>query len=637
MRSLVVLGLAVLVGWSGPGPAWAKRRAPEFAPRPVELEAAANAALTAHRDGRRAALARLAGWDHPDVWRVADVLRARGAADAAEALARQAPLSDREALLAWVARGPQSSDVALAELTARLKRSKQDGGSPAEAWRAVQQAESLLGAESFRAIDAHLCGAEALVAQRRLSEAAVEFDAVARRARELGCTGLETSALGQAMATYRRLGREDLVGERLETLLALQRTREDPHRLGMALGARGQWCRRQGRYGEAARLHEEELHLRLGYKAPHDVVRVAADLGLCLHQAGRHPRALLFLEFALQRMEARGDRDQTAWLLRAIGRARSELSDWDGALADLRVALRLREEQRNWKHAGRCLNTIGGVHVSRGAFAQAIPYFEQAVAHGERARFAQGVTEALTNLSGTYVKLDNFPRAIRCLDRVLAVSEATGGVREAADGLSLKGTVHRLAGEHEASLASFERALPLYERVGARWDHALTALEIAGALVQLEDYARARPAVDRARALAVAIRAQRSLFHIETLEAELLAEVGDLDASLRVLRRAHALALEVGDLNCIATADLALLETYPAPPAPAGGVGRRLGNSSRRSGSLRQASTRSTGRASTSASRTRTTSPRMRPAASAIPRPSPSFSRAAGPASSWTP
>ena len=272
MRIAAFVALIVVVGGSRAQAAWAERVARGLDQRPLDVEAVAHLTVEAHRAGRGEALALLARREEPDVSLVADHLRARNEVDAAEALARLAPRSDREGLVAWVRRGPQTSDAALAELEARLVRMKRRGRPPAEAWRAVQEAQALVQANCLRAIRVHLFGAEALAAQRRFAEeASVEFDAAARRAHALGHTGLETSARGQAMVAYGHLARHAVEGERAQALVDLQRRRGHARDLPKALGALGTSLRRARRFPEAITAHEEELRLRLASPVPADI------------------------------------------------------------------------------------------------------------------------------------------------------------------------------------------------------------------------------------------------------------------------------------------------------------------------------------------------------------------------------
>ena len=559
MRTAIVCVL-VLVGVIGAAPARAQKQALGLAERPLAPHEAVFAALAAHRDGRARALALLASRTSPGPWLVVNELRKAGHEKTARAFASYAPEPIRDALDAYATLGPQPDDQALWK-TALAAQKALSGRRPDEALLIVSEAEPFPERPSLHVADLLSIRAKALLTLRRHRAAAEAFDRAAERCRALGYLALEGNSLNLAAIAWKRAGRVDLEIARAEALLELQRRREDPRTIPIALVTLGAAYHRRGHYLEAIACFEESLALRLRSYVPRRLDIVIGNLGLCSHEIGDLPRAVSCLEYALHSAEDHGDLGGTAWALRTLAGVYGDLGDYDRSLASAHAALGLARKAKMPIDEARCLITIGKAQHRRGAFAEAIQCTEQALAIYESLNDARGRAIAHGNLGTIYMSLEDADRATKNLDRAITQLEEIGHGAAAANYLKSLAVVLSET-DPDRAIACLTRAEAATRASGDR--HTLTVVLNAKAemLLLAKRYDEALTLVEEARRVATPLEVQALLVEIDLLEGELRWRAGDAEAGLALLDQARQRAVQAGERQLLVCVEGSLGQLY---------------------------------------------------------------------------
>ena len=195
------------------------------------------------------------------------------------------------------------------------------------------------------------------------------------------------------------------------------------------------------------------------------------------------------------------------------------------------------------------LDRAGSYLLGRGAYSEARPLFERALALGEKTLNPEGPRTAvsLNNLALTIQALGDLAGARPLFERALAIREKTVGSEDKSTALSLNNLAHLLQvqGDLAGARPLFERALAIREKTLGSL-HAYTGQSLNNLAVLLEaqgDLAGARPLHKRA----LAIREQAlGAEHVDTAAslnnlAHLLQAQGDLTGARPLCERALAI------------------------------------------------------------------------------------------------
>lgn len=155
----------------------------------------------------------------------------------------------------------------------------------------------------------------------------------------------------------------------------------------------------------------------------------------------------------------------------------------------------------------RRLNNLAVVHKASGAYADAMPLFERALAIHENALGPRHPTVAnsLSNLAGLHLSKGSHASARALLERALAIRAETMGNEHPSISVDLTelARVHCATEAYGEALPLFERALAIDEKVFG-FDHPNVAdrlNNLAGAHLDSGDHAKALPLFERALAI----------------------------------------------------------------------------------------------------------------------------------------
>ena len=359
--------------------------------------------------------------------------------------------------------------------------------------------------------------------------------------------------------------------ERLREAEEVAQKLEDPRRLAWVSMYIGEHWRQKGNFTLALELVERAL--ALGETLGDPAVRLAAHqyLGLACHAVGDYRRAITHIRTVAElpedeavaahfRPTQAGSRAgfravSLGWLTRCL----AETGEFDEGRAHGLDAVAIAESiEQPYSLVSACWG-LGHLHATQGAFEQAVPVLERALATARDARITRllpqvmrplglayvlsgrtvdgvvlleeavrivesidlvvGFSSTLECLGEAYVAAGRWDRAGEVAERAFAVARDRGQRAERAAALRLLGDVAAGRGSPTDARRSYGESIGLAESLGMRPLTARSRLAL-GLLLRREGNPASRPTLEEARA---AFRALGMSFWAARAEAELSA------------------------------------------------------------------------------------------------------------------
>ena len=237
-------------------------------------------------------------------------------------------------------------------------------------------------------------------------------------------------------------------------------------------------------------------------------IRLATNWGLALQSLSRYEEAMAAFEQAVSEARAADRGPESLRALTSIPRLAYLMGDSDRAARASAGAVEVARAAGDARSLGDSLGLMGFLIVMR---------------EPERA------SEGLHHLAES-----------------LALLEAVGDPLMLAAGLDLQANAQMTLGRPKDALATFERNLAVYRRVGAAPEDALTTqLNICLARLELGTFQRVAAEARRIGEEATAARARDLIVYAEAIESVALAQLGRIPEALDLLDRAGAGAAEL--------------------------------------------------------------------------------------------
>jgi tetratricopeptide (TPR) repeat protein len=213
-------------------------------------------------------------------------------------------------------------------------------------------------------------------------------------------------------------------------------------------------------------------------------------------------------ELAWDSAERLGDREVRARASRLLGRAYTQMGEYDVALTYYVRACELCVELADT--AGEALANLNLAYLRerRGRLDLALTHAERALLLYQQAGHQVGQARALNSVGWYHALGGDAERALNLCQQALRVSRELNDRHGEADALDSLGYAYRLAGQLDSAIRCYVQAIDLYRQLGSRFAEA-SALEYLGAAqVARGDLPAARTALREAadilRQLAVA-------------------------------------------------------------------------------------------------------------------------------------
>ncbi|MHC5030633.1 MAG: tetratricopeptide repeat protein, partial [Planctomycetota bacterium] len=540
---------------------------------PVTPEQAAEAVLAALRAKDQPALKALAERDAPDPWLVADELCAREEYDAAEAFAKAAPRPDTEKLPGYVAAHQVSPTDPTVRKTVVAAQQALAKGDAKTALSIAQEVSATAGLSRVRLLWyrgralSELGSLEAVDAFYDAADVAEELGWVAGLANALDHAGRELWRHGQragaAEAWAWRLSVEETRGNQAALAATL---RSLGHAHISQIASRAEWGgagfdpdRALELYRRALRIYEE-LHDRTG------VIGVLGDIAAAHATRGDETNQLVFLEKELALREASDDASGAAETLAKIGKLRLSRREYASSLRCFERALALTENVNDPKRMFKALWNLAEAHLRLGNHAKAIEYQERCIKLreflGER-----WVARFLLFLGDTrYRRAGDRHGALAAFEEAFRINERLRNWLSAATALSRIGQLYWWSEDHAGALRIYTKQLEFCEKSEKGEQSAAWALvQIGGAEYTMGSYAAALASWERALNLFEKARNRQGIENVNLNIGLVYHETGEFERALRHLK----LALDLGGpvarcLSAIANAQRRLGNAHEA-------------------------------------------------------------------------
>ena len=351
--------------------------------------------------------------------------------------------------------------------------------------------------------------------------------------------------LSVAESVYFR-GELDSAWSAYQDVLAAARAASDSISEARALTWLGLTAWHQGNFGDARRLGERALQLKLRLHLTGDLFRSYNALGLLAWNQGRLDAALALFDTAGRRAAAVGDAKNVGVAAGNSGLVRVELGEFAAARRGFETQRDSGRSANDARVEGNALDNLGMLAIRVGDPGAAIPVLQEARRRYASIGYSSGDQNALGQLGTAYIALGEPRLAIAAVDSALAEARAEGLRQEEASDLEALAEIHRGAGDYQRALDLYAAAQRIDQELDATVElgaDARSEAEIRAALGDLDFAMR-----DARSALETHTRAN---VRLEMLEDELLlADLADRAGRRQEARsgidRARALARRLG-------------------------------------------------------------------------------------------
>jgi len=126
------------------------------------------------------------------------------------------------------------------------------------------------------------------------------------------------------------------------------------------------------------------------------------------------------------------DNNKIAMLYLLLGNCYSRLNQFDSALENYTLSLKLRQQMGDIMQAANTLNNIGSVYSDMGNFNNALKYYNEALALRRQIKDVTGISTTLNNIGNLYLSLGNKDKALAYFQMSLKSAEQVGFVYNVA-------------------------------------------------------------------------------------------------------------------------------------------------------------------------------------------------------------
>ncbi len=339
---------------------------------------------------------------------------------------------------------------------------------------------------------------------------------------------------------------------------------------------------RLGRYGEARRIGERALNLKLEAGLRAQLSRSYNALGLVAWDESRFEDAS---ERFRQAAEAADEVGDAAGAARAAGNLALVATEW-GEFAKARdgyaTMLRAGRAASDPVMAGNALTNLGMLEIRVGQTQRAIPLLNEAIEIYGSIGYATGIENALGQLGSAYAALGDLGRAHVMYDSALSIARTQGLRQQEANDLEVLAELYVATDNRVRALELYGEALAIYSDTGLETELGRGLRAQAEIFAELGSTDRALDLANQALMTHRRVGARTEELDDLIVLAELEETAGSTVRSDELLTEATDLANELG--TRAARASVALAEARIADArgdprhviAALGGAGPRL-------------------------------------------------------------
>ena len=397
--------------------------------------------------------------------------------------------------------------------------------------------------------------------------------------------------IAQARQTYTQQGPKAALPE-FERILPVFRESKDRRHEAITLGYMGNCYRKLGDLPRALDFVQRAMEIKQELGDKPEIGKSHNQFGLIYWDMADYHKAIDHFQQGIALGHDLGDRELEGQAHNNLGLVYDEMGDYQNSQQQYQQALQIHRASHNERGEGDTLANIGGVHLLLGEYREALAYYQQGLAIHQRLGMMPTASIELGNMGICYTAIGESEKALAIFDRATDLAQKAGLEKEQADWHKGKGEAFLRLGKLGPAIEEYKQAQKVYEGAGLKRE-LIEALNNSGNLhFMLGDASGAEADFRRGLELAQAIGNDRgfttNLISLGDLEwrrqryavAESLYQdalkharkVGDQDQIIGTLIE---LALEHRDTGKLASAEkeaqeaLETAETAKVPPAEA--------------------------------------------------------------------
>jgi tetratricopeptide (TPR) repeat protein len=140
---------------------------------------------------------------------------------------------------------------------------------------------------------------------------------------------------------------------------------------------------------------------------------------------------------------------------------------YDSALSQAQVALRIFQEKERLDYEGKTYNLIGIIYHAQGQYTKALESYQKALAIFERIGDQQGIIAgSYNNIGNIHFAQGRYAEALESYQKALIIHERIGDQRGIAICYNNIGMIHEAQGRYAEALEAYQKALIIHERLG---------------------------------------------------------------------------------------------------------------------------------------------------------------------------
>ncbi|WP_405361206.1 NB-ARC domain-containing protein [Kitasatospora sp. NBC_00085] len=309
-------------------------------------------------------------------------------------------------------------------------------------------------------------------------------------------------------------------------------------------------------------------------RGPGSLLRPAVDLLIVLNSLVEDPthgpRVRRMLETADRNTESYGDAAALARVHFAFGTLQSITNDFQSAERSLRKSLSLQAFDDMTVLRSAAANDLGIILSLANRPAEALPFFEQALAISRVVGAPIGEARLLGNMARAQLGLGMIETAVRSVTAAVATAHASKNGPCLADTLYQLGVVLSMTDDPGASVGHLRESHRLYQSQQNRLREGYTLARLSSALLAAGRHAEAAEAAEESLAIGQEMDSAYCQGLANAALGEALLGLAQPARGLACLQEAHAIFTRLGVPEASPVADLISQQhTEPlSPPAP---------------------------------------------------------------------
>ena len=192
--------------------------------------------------------------------------------------------------------------------------------------------------------------------------------------------------------------------------------------------------------------------------------KTLSNLGLFYWNASDYPKALEYYKQASVVAQKLGDKTLEATIHNNTGLVYDDIGD-ARSIDEYKLAIDLYGSEQTTRLAD-AIGNLGGWHLLHGNYAEALTYYQRALAIDEQLKAKLSIALDLQNIGLCLVGLGRAEEAIRQLDRSITLAHDGGFVKEEADSRKAKASALLQLGRYTEALQQYNLAIQVYQQAG---------------------------------------------------------------------------------------------------------------------------------------------------------------------------